>query len=94
MTSNPHEDRLACGADFLAGGGEMAKTVLAKDWSKTQLGPIASWPQSLRTTVSLCLASNFPISIAWGPERVQMYNDGYWPLYVVKRKSICWSLTL
>jgi signal transduction histidine kinase len=36
-----------------------------------------SWPQSLRTTVSLCLASNFPISLAWGPEHVQIYNDGY-----------------
>jgi PAS domain S-box-containing protein len=50
------------------------------DWSKTPLGPIASWPQSLRTTVSLCLASNFPISIAWGPQRVQIYNDVYWPI--------------
>jgi PAS domain S-box-containing protein len=58
----------------------MAKVVFSKDWSKTQLGPLDRWPQSLRTTVSLCLASNFPISIAWGPERVQIYNDGYWPI--------------
>jgi hypothetical protein len=50
------------------------------DWSRTLLGPIDTWPQSLRTTVSLCLASNFPISIAWGPHRVQIYNDGYWPI--------------
>ena len=35
------------------------------------------WPQSLRTTVSLCLASNFPINIIWGDEAVQIYNDGY-----------------
>src|SRR5438094_8431724 len=66
--------------EFLAGGREMAKTVLAKDWSQTPLGPIESWPQSLRTTVSLCLASNFPISLAWGPKHVQLYNDGYWPI--------------
>ena len=66
--------------DFLRGGGEMAKAILAKDWSATALGPIQSWPQSLRTTVSLCLASNFPISIAWGPDRIQIYNDGYWPI--------------
>src|SRR5438067_8167362 len=66
--------------DFLRGGGEMAKAILAKDWSATALGPIQSWPQSLRTTVSLCLASNFPISIAWGPRRIQIYNDGYWPI--------------
>lgn len=66
--------------DWLIGGGEMGKLIRSMDWSKTPLGPIASWPQSLRTTVSLCLASNFPISIAWGPNYVQIYNDGYWPI--------------
>jgi PAS domain S-box-containing protein len=66
--------------EFLVGGGEMGKLVRSMDWSQTPLGPIESWPQSLRTTVSLCLASNFPISIAWGPKRVQIYNDGYWPI--------------
>jgi hypothetical protein len=66
--------------DFLAGGGEMGKLVRSMDWSRTPLGPIGSWPQSLRTTVSLCLASNFPISLAWGPRHVQIYNDGYWPI--------------
>ena len=64
----------------LAGSGQMSMLVATKDWSTTPLGPIAQWPQSLRTTVSLCLASNFPINIAWGPGRVQIYNDGYWPL--------------
>ncbi|WNM58014.1 response regulator [Candidatus Nitrospira allomarina] len=58
----------------------MGKLVRTKDWSKTPLGPIDSWPQSLRTTVSLALASNFPISIAWGSQRTQIYNDGYWPI--------------
>ncbi|MDQ3003572.1 MAG: ATP-binding protein, partial [Fibrobacterota bacterium] len=66
--------------EVLASGGEMAKLVQSMDWSKTPLGPMATWPQSLRTTVSLALASNFPISIAWGPQRVQIYNDGYWPI--------------
>src|SRR6266403_2865510 len=66
--------------DWLVGGGEMGKVVRSRDWSKTPLGPIEAWPQSLRTTVSLCLASNFPISLAWGPEHVQIYNDGYWPI--------------
>jgi len=70
--------------EIIHGGGEMGKVVRAKDWSKTPLGPIESWPQSLRTTVNLCLASNFPISIAWGPHRVQIYNDGYWPICAAK----------
>ncbi|MES1210102.1 MAG: HAMP domain-containing sensor histidine kinase, partial [Pseudomonadota bacterium] len=83
---------------WLGGGGEMGKLVLTKDWSCTPLGPIGSWPQSLRTTVSLCLASNFPISIAWGPQHTQIYNDGYWPICGAKHPasmgqdfSVCWA---
>jgi signal transduction histidine kinase len=66
--------------DWLIGGGEMGKLIRSMDWSKNPLGPIESWPQSLRTTVSLCLASNFPISLVWGPQHIQIYNDGYWPI--------------
>jgi hypothetical protein len=67
-------------SNWLQSAGEMGKLVAAKDWSKTPLGPVESWSQSLRTTVNLCLSSNFPIAIAWGPERTQIYNDGYWPI--------------
>ncbi len=66
--------------DWPVGGGKMGELVRSMDWSRSPLGPIASWPQSLRTTVSLCLASNFPISLAWGAHHVQIYNDGYWPV--------------
>jgi hypothetical protein len=76
--SGGHKD--TCRADWLVGGGEMGKVVRSMDWTKTPLGAIESWPQSLRTTVSLWLASNFPISLLWGPRHVQIYNDGYWPL--------------
>src|SRR5260370_1942488 len=71
---------IASPEDWLVGGGEMGKVIRAMDWAKTPLGPVDSWPQSLRTTVSLCLASNFPISLSWGPKHVQIYNDGYWPI--------------
>ncbi len=66
--------------DWLVGGGQMGALIRSMDWSKTPLGAIESWPMSLRTTVSLCLASNFPIALVWGPKRVQIYNDGYWPI--------------
>src|SRR3982074_2615301 len=66
--------------EWLVGGGEMGKLIRSMDWSTTPLGPIELWPQGLRTTVSLCLASNFPIALAWGPKHVQIYNDGYWPI--------------
>jgi hypothetical protein len=62
---------------FLHGNSEMANLIRSHDWSNTPLGPIDTWPQSLRTTVSLCLASNFPIDIIWGSEHTQIYNDGY-----------------
>jgi signal transduction histidine kinase len=63
--------------DWLVGGGEMGELIRSMDWTNTPLGPIGSWPHSLRTTVNLCLASNFPINIVWGPSHVQIYNDGY-----------------
>ncbi len=75
--SNTHEIAVP---EFLSGGGKMGKLIRSKDWSNTPLGSPDTWPQSLRTTVSLCIASNFPISITWGPHRVQIYNDGYWPI--------------
>jgi len=65
---------------FLAGGGKMGELIRTMDWSGTPLGPPETWPASLRTTLSLCLASNFPLCFIWGSERVQIYNDGYWPL--------------
>jgi signal transduction histidine kinase/DNA-binding response OmpR family regulator len=64
-------------ADWVVGGGEMGKLVRSMDWSLTPLGPIGDWPQSLRTTVNICLASELPICIIWGPGLVQIYNDGY-----------------
>jgi len=62
---------------FLADGGKMGELIRAMDWSNSPLGPPETWPASLRTTLSLCLASHFPLCFIWGPERVQIYNDGY-----------------
>ena len=73
----PSPPSAAANADFLQGGGELGALIRAKDWSRTPIGSPATWPQSLRTTVSLCLASNFPINIIWGPGHMQIYNDGY-----------------
>ena len=65
---------------WLIGGGEMGELLRTMDWSRSPLGPLAAWPQSLRTTVGLVLNSSFPISLAWGPAYVQIYNDAYAPL--------------
>jgi len=65
---------------WLAGGGEMGALIRSMDWSATPLGPLHTWPQSLRTSVSLCLSSTFPILVAWGPDDIQIYNDAYRPI--------------
>jgi signal transduction histidine kinase/CheY-like chemotaxis protein len=62
------------------GTGEMAQLIRSTDWSRTPLGPIEAWPQSLRTAVSLCLGSRHPIVLWWGPERWMFYNDAYRPM--------------
>lgn len=64
---------------LFAGPGEMRALCRAFDWSSTPLGPTGSWSQSLRTIVSTLLATHHPIFLWWGPELVQIYNDGYRP---------------
>lgn len=51
--------------DLFAGTGEMAALMCATDWSKTRLGPVEKWPQSLRTKSGL--GSRFPMLLWWGP---------------------------
>ena len=64
----------------LTGGGQMGALMRAMDWSETPLGPVDTWPQSLRTLVSTCLNSRFPILIWWGGGLVKLYNDAYMPI--------------
>src|SRR4051812_20766154 len=69
---------------FLDGGGEMGAVMRATDWTRTPLGPVDGWPQSLRTTISTCLNSRFPILIWWGPQFVKLYNDAYREIIAAK----------
>lgn len=57
----------------------MGALIRAKDWSKTPVGPVEEWPQSLRTALSIILNSKFPMFLWWGPELVCFYNDAYRP---------------
>ena len=71
--------------DPFAGGGEMAAIMRSIDWTKTALGPVTSWPQSLRTALSILLETGFPMCIAWGAKFTQFYNDGYRPILGAKK---------
>ena len=66
------------GADaFPVGGGELGQLIRDFDWSKTSLGPISGWPQSLRTATDVVLQSPIPLVMLWGPDGIMIYNDGY-----------------
>ena len=60
-----------------AGGGRMVDLVRAHDWTRTPLGPLDRWPQSLRTAVDIVLSSDQPMQLAWGTERSVIYNDAF-----------------
>ncbi|MDR7049005.1 PAS domain S-box-containing protein [Duganella sp. 3397] len=58
----------------------MAARVYEYDWAATGLGHIADWPPSLRVSVNLILASDFPSCLFWGGDMLMIYNDGYMTL--------------
>lgn len=65
---------------FLSGRSEMARMIADTDWSAHPFGPIETWPQSLRSALSICLQSSFPTAIYWGPELRLLYNDAWAPI--------------
>jgi len=67
----------AASLGFLAGGAAMGAEFRGFDWTTTPLGALETWPQSLRTAVSIMLNAHQPMYIAWGPELLLLYNDGY-----------------
>ena len=82
----------------LAGGGDVGRQMRAIDWSRTGLGPMEGWKQSLRSALSICLSSRFPIVMYWGPEFTVLYNDAYSRILGAKHPwalgqpcCVCWS---
>lgn len=67
-----------------AAGGESGALVRGLDWSRTVLGPMATWPSSLQAAVSTCLATGFPMAVSWGRELIQIYNDAAIPVFANK----------
>jgi two-component system sensor kinase FixL len=58
----------------------MANAVRDTDWHTSPLGPIESWPTSLKTAVGIVLDSPGTKILVWGPDLITFYNDGYIPL--------------
>ena len=62
------------------GGGEIGALLRGIDWARHPLGPPATWPAALRTTLNLCLRNGLPASVRWGPDLLLLYNDAYVPI--------------
>jgi PAS domain S-box-containing protein len=66
--------------ELFSDGGEAGAVLRGIDWSRKPVGPSAGWPASLRTALSLCLASRNPACLFWGEARLVFYNDACAPL--------------
>jgi PAS domain S-box-containing protein len=64
---------------FLEDGGELGELTRNHNWATTPVGPIETWPQSLKITVGTILHSGFPMFLWWGDDMTQFYNDAYRP---------------
>jgi len=73
-----HIDKsLTAAPAFLAGGGELGAAIRKFDWAASPLGPPEGWPRTLKTCLSIMLASRQPMWVWWGPELINFYNDPY-----------------
>jgi PAS domain S-box-containing protein len=80
MGSGNEKAMASARAGWLTGGGEMGKLIRVMDWSRTPVGAIDSWPQSLKTAVNILLNSRYPMFVWWGRELTNIYNDAFAPM--------------
>ena len=65
------------GGLFPTADGEVAALIRQFDWRRTSLGPLSTWPQSLKTVTETLLRSPVPIVLLWGLDGIMIYNDAY-----------------
>lgn len=65
---------------IFAGGGEVGALMASFSWADTPFGPVGKWPMSLKTAVSICVNSRFPMVLWWGPDFRLLYNDAFLPI--------------
>ena len=72
------------------GAAAMRSVYQQVDWSATALGPQETWPALLRLVADLCLDSDSPVLIGWGPDLLMLYNEAYIPLLGAEKHP--WAL--
>jgi PAS domain S-box-containing protein len=68
-------------------GGRIARHLNRVAWEETDVGPLAGWPNILRSAVTFCLSSNFPLQIWWGNKLTMFYNDACAPMLSHRTKE-------
>ncbi|MFD2365650.1 ATP-binding protein [Pseudoduganella sp. GCM10020061] len=92
---NRREDRAggapeqAARPPHFVGEGEMVERVNALDWAATPAGAVATWPESIRTAVSIALNSTFQLVVLAGRDLVYIYNDASSSIFGAKHP---WAL--
>ena len=66
----------------------MGERIRSFDWAATPLGPPETWPQSLRSAVSIMLPSKAQIVLFWGPQLITLYNDACRPGFGAKHPRV------
>ena len=58
----------------------MGALMRAHDWATSPLGDPSTWSELLKSAVSTCLATRFPMVVWWGPDLIMLYNDAWQPI--------------
>ena len=62
-----------------AGEGTLSTLVREADWNASPLGPVCTWPKTLRSAIDLMLPADVQFVLFWGPDYLAFYNDAYRP---------------
>ncbi|MDP3409926.1 HWE histidine kinase domain-containing protein [Bosea sp. (in: a-proteobacteria)] len=76
------------GGSWPVGGGEVGALLRGWTGADTALGPVAGWPERLRSALQMVLTSPTPMVILWGAEGRLLYNDAYLGIAGVKHPDI------
>jgi signal transduction histidine kinase/CheY-like chemotaxis protein len=80
-------DLSASGDALLQNTSAMELQMRRHPWEKTPVGPVASWPLSLKLAVRTLLDCQLPMYLIWGDEFLEFYNDAYVPVIGDKKEA-------
>jgi len=73
---------------FLPKSGIVSAIIRERDWSRTSLDTLDSWPQALKDALNTHLRSAFPSALLWGPEQRFLFNDAFYELLGEKYSEV------